>query len=48
MVLRSAVYPMQWVGLKMICYGMTVKGIGMLGVSRRQMKAEDGDSDTDW
>jgi len=28
---------MQWLGL-MICCGMAVKGIGMLGVSVRKMK----------
>ena len=37
-VLRSAVYPMQWTRL-MICCGMAVKRMGMLGVSVRRMKA---------
>jgi hypothetical protein len=37
--LRSAVYPMQWMGLIMICCGMAVKRIGMLGVSVRKVKA---------
>jgi hypothetical protein len=30
---------MQWMGLEMICSGMTVKRMGMLGVSVRKMKA---------
>jgi hypothetical protein len=30
-VLFSAVYPMQWMGLIMICCGMAVKRMGMLG-----------------
>jgi len=37
--LRSAVYPMQWMGLVMICCGVAVKRMGMLGVSVRKMKA---------
>jgi hypothetical protein len=38
-VLRSVVYPMQWIGLMMIWCGMAVKGIGMLGVRGvRKMK----------
>jgi hypothetical protein len=36
--LRSAAYPMQWMGLMMICCGMTVKRMGMVGVSVREMK----------
>jgi hypothetical protein len=42
---------MKWMGLMKVCYGMTVKWMGMLGVSVRKMKAlycEDGNSDTDW
>ena len=39
-VLRSAVYPMQWMGLMVICCGMAVKRMGMLGVSVRKMKAQ--------
>jgi hypothetical protein len=39
MVLRSAVYPMHWMGLMMICCRMAVKRIGMLGVSVRNMQA---------
>jgi hypothetical protein len=35
---RSAVYPVQWMGLMMICCGMAVKRMGMLGVSLRKMK----------
>jgi len=35
---KSAVYPLQWMGL-MICCGMEVKRMGMLGVSVRKMKA---------
>jgi hypothetical protein len=34
----KAVYPMQWRGL-MICCGMTVKRMGMLGETVRMMKA---------
>jgi hypothetical protein len=37
--LRSAVYPVQWKGLMMIYCGMTVKRMGVLGVSVRKMKA---------
>jgi hypothetical protein len=37
-VLRSAIYPMQWMGL-MICCGMVVKRMEMLRVSVRKMKA---------
>ena len=37
--LRGAVYPVQWVGLVMICCGMTVKRMGKLGVSMRKMQA---------
>jgi hypothetical protein len=37
-VLRSAVYPKQWMGL-MICCGMAVKIMGILEVSVRKMKA---------
>jgi hypothetical protein len=36
--LRSAAYPMQWMGLMMTCCGITVKR-GILGVSVRKMKA---------
>ena len=34
----------------MMCCGMKVKWLGMLGVSMRQMKTdcEAGDGDTDW
>jgi hypothetical protein len=35
----SAVYPVQWIGLMVICCGMAGKGMGMLGVSAREMKA---------
>jgi hypothetical protein len=38
-VLRNAVYPMQWMGLMLICCGMTVKRAGMVGVCVRKMKA---------
>ena len=37
-VLRSVVYPIRCVGLMMICCRMAVKGIGILGVSVREMK----------
>jgi len=35
-VLRSAVYPMQWME-SVVCCGMTVKRMGMLGVCVRMM-----------
>ena len=38
-ILRSALYPMHWMGQTMICYGMTVMKMGMLGVSVTKMKA---------
>jgi len=31
----GSVYPMQWMRLMMICCGMAVKRMGMLGVSVR-------------
>jgi hypothetical protein len=31
--------PMQWIGLMIICFGMTVKRIDMLVVGVRKMKA---------
>jgi hypothetical protein len=31
--------PMQWIGLMIICFGMTVKRIGTLVVGVRKMKA---------
>jgi hypothetical protein len=37
--LRSAVHPVQWMGLIMTCCGMAVKRMGVLGVSVRKMKA---------
>jgi hypothetical protein len=48
-VLRSALWPMQWMEL-MICCAMVVMRLGMLGVNVRKMKAltESGDSDSDW
>ena len=36
--LRSALYPMQWMGLIMVCCGMAVMSREMLGVSVRKMK----------
>lgn len=36
---KSAVYPVQWMILMMICCGMAVKRIGMLRVNVRKMKA---------
>jgi hypothetical protein len=36
-VLRSAVYPMQWMGL-MICCGMAVKMVGMCGACVKNME----------
>jgi len=35
---KTAVYPVQWM-IPMICCGMAVKRIGMLGVNVRKMKA---------
>jgi hypothetical protein len=39
MVLRSAVYPVQWMRLMMVCCGMAVKRMGMLAASAKKMKA---------
>ena len=39
-VLRSAVYPMQWMELVMICCGMAVKRMGLLELNVRKMKAQ--------
>jgi hypothetical protein len=39
MVFRSAVYPMQWMTLMMICCGMAMKRMGMLAVNVRKIKA---------
>ena len=36
---KSAVYPMEWMGLMMIHCGMAVKKMGMLRASVRKMKA---------
>jgi hypothetical protein len=36
---KSFMYPMQWMGLQVICCGMIVKRMGMLGVSAREMRA---------
>jgi hypothetical protein len=50
-VLRDAVYPIQWMGLMIICCcGVALKRMGMLGESVRKMKGdcEGGDSDNDW
>jgi hypothetical protein len=50
-VLRSAVYPVHWMGLMMIWYGRAVKRIGMLGVMCEEVEGtdcEDGDSDDGW
>jgi hypothetical protein len=30
---------MQWMGYMIICFGMTVKGMGIIGVSVRKMMA---------
>jgi hypothetical protein len=38
MVLRSAVCPVQWMGLMVLCCEMTLKRMGILGVSVRKMK----------
>jgi len=49
-VKKCCIYPVQWMGLMMVCGGMAVKRMGMLGVSVRKMKAliGDADSDTEW
>jgi len=39
MAAQRAVYPMKLMGLVMICFGMTMKRMRMLGVSVRKMKA---------
>jgi len=36
---KNAVYQVQWMGLMMICFGMRVKRMGMLGVWVRKLKA---------
>jgi len=36
---RSAAYPLQWMGLMMVCCRMAVKRVGKLGVSVRNVKA---------
>jgi hypothetical protein len=36
---KSAIYPVQWMIPMMICFGMAVKRIGMLGWNVRKMKA---------
>jgi hypothetical protein len=38
-VLRSAVCPVQWKGLMVICCGMTGKKMGKLGLIMREVKA---------
>jgi hypothetical protein len=47
--LRSAVCPMQWMGLIMICCEMAVQRMGMLQVSVRMkvLDCEGEDSDSD-
>jgi hypothetical protein len=49
-VKNCCIYPVQWMGLMMVCGGMAVKRMGMLGVSVRKMKAliGDRDSDSEW
>jgi hypothetical protein len=39
-VLFSAVYPMQWMELIIVCCGTAVNRMGMLGASVRKMKAQ--------
>ena len=36
---RSAVYSVRWLGLMMICCGMALNKMRMLGMSVRKMKA---------
>jgi len=36
---KCVIYPVQWMGLMMICCGMAMQRLGMLGVSVREMKA---------
>ena len=48
---REYVYPMHWMGLMMICGGMAVRRMGMLGVSvinNEGADCEDVDSDGEW
>jgi hypothetical protein len=51
-VLRSAVYPVQWMGLIMMHYGMAAKRMGGNVKSECEedddTDTEDGDSDADW
>jgi hypothetical protein len=44
---RNAIYPMQWTSL-MICCGVAVKRMVIIGVSGKWRYCEDGDGDTDW
>jgi len=37
-VLQSAVYPVQWMRLMLICCGMAVMRVGILGVSARKVR----------
>ena len=36
---KRPVYPLQWISLMMMCCGIAVKMLGILGVSVRKMKA---------
>ena len=38
-VSRGAAYPVQWMRLKLICCGLVLKRMGMLGAGVRKMKA---------
>jgi len=38
-VLRNAVYPVQWTGMKKICCGTAMDKMGMLEVTGKEMKA---------
>jgi hypothetical protein len=47
-VLRNAVYPMQWMGLMMVCFGMAVKDVRSECEEDKGTDCKNGDSDTDW
>ena len=38
-VSRGAAYPVQWIRLMLICCGLALKRMGMLGAGVRKMKA---------
>jgi hypothetical protein len=49
--LKSAVYPVQWMGLMMICCGLwdgSEEDGNVKPVRKMKALSEDGDGDTDW